>query len=289
MDEREYSLLEHLNELRQRIMRAALGVLPISLATFAVSTDILEILKQPMLQAMREFPNAKAEFVVIKPMEYIIAQLKAAVVTAIFLAMPWILYQLWLFIAPGLYAKEKRYVLGFVWAGSLFFIAGGVFAYFLVFPGIFRFDIEQTLAANVAQTYSVAEHFSMTLKLLLAFGLAFEAPVIVFILAVAGIVNPATLGRYRSYVFVAAFVVGAILTPPDILSQVLLATPLVILFELGLWAARVALWFRERGQPKGGQPNGDVEPTGLSTESSSTTAAASSAPAHDEGSPASND
>lgn len=256
MDDREYSLLEHLNELRQRIMRAALGVFPISLATFAVSKDILEILKQPMLQAMREFPNAKAEFVVIKPMEYIIAQLKAAVVTAIFLAMPWILYQLWLFIAPGLYAKEKRYVMGFVWAGSLFFVAGGVFAYFLVFPGIFRFDIEQTLAANVAQTYSVAEHFSMTLKLLLAFGLAFEAPVIVFILSVAGIVNPATLGRYRSYVFVAAFVVGAILTPPDILSQILLATPLVILFELGLWAARAALWFQDRNKPAEGSVSG---------------------------------
>ena len=271
MDEREYSLLEHLNELRQRIMRAALGVFPISLATFAVSKDILEILKQPMLKAMREFPNAKAEFVVIKPMEYIIAQLKAAVVTAIFLAMPWILYQLWLFIAPGLYAKEKRYVLGFVWAGSLFFIAGGVFAYFLVFPGIFRFDIEQTLAANVAQTYSVAEHFSMTLKLLLAFGLAFEAPVIVFILSVAGIVNPVTLGRYRSYVFVAAFVVGAILTPPDILSQVLLATPLVILFELGMWAARVALWFRERGKPATNAESG-----AMSDETPSTTAAAAS-------------
>lgn len=249
MDEREYSLIEHLGDLRKRLMRASIGVFLVSFATFAVSKDILELLKQPMLQALADVPGADAKFIVIAPAEYFIAQLKAAVVAGIFLAMPWILYQLWLFIAPGLYAKEQRYVLGFVWAGALFFCAGGVFAYMLVFPGMFRFFIENTLEAGVAMNLSVAEHFSFSMKLLLAFGLCFEAPVVVFILSIAGIVNPKTLGKYRAYVVVAAFVIGAILTPPDVLSQAMLAAPLVVLFELGLVAARIAVWFQQRNAP----------------------------------------
>lgn len=247
MDEREYSLVEHLSDLRHRLMRASIGVLIISLATFAVSKDILELLKRPMLQALAALPGAKAEFVVIAPAEYFIAQLKAAVVAAVFLAMPWILYQLWLFVAPGLYANERRYVVIFCWAGAFFFCAGGAFAYALVFPGMFRFFIENTLDANVAMTLSVAEHFGFSLKLLLAFGVAFETPVVVFVLSMAGIVNPKTLGKYRSYVVVIAFVAGAILTPPDVLSQALLAVPLVLLFELGLIAARIMLWMKPRG------------------------------------------
>ena len=246
MDEQEYSLIEHLTDLRKRLMRAAIGVFIVSLATFAVSKEVLELLKQPMLDALAQIPGAKAEFIVIAPAEYFIAQLKAAVVAAMFLSMPWSLYQLWLFISPGLYRKEQRYVLGFVWAGTFFFCAGGLFAYTLVFPGMFRFFIEQTMGAGVAMTLSIAEHFNFSLKLLLAFGLVFEAPVLVFVLSVAGIVNPKTLGKYRSYVFVLAFVIGAILTPPDVLSQVMLAGPLIVLFELGLLAARIAVYFQER-------------------------------------------
>lgn len=266
MDEREYSLIEHLSDLRKRLMRAAIGVGLVSFATFAVSKDILGLLKQPMLRALEGIPGAKAEFIVIAPAEYFIAQLKAAVVASVFLAMPWILYQLWLFIAPGLYANERRYVLGFVWAGTFFFCAGGAFAYQLVFPGMFRFFIEQTLEAGVAMQLSVAEHFTFSLKLLLAFGLVFEAPVVVFILSIAGIVNPKTLGKYRAYVVVVAFVLGAVLTPPDVLSQTLLAFPLVVLFELGLLTARVAVWFQQRRAepagtaPRAGPPSSEPPP-----------------------------
>lgn len=251
MDHKEYSLIEHLSELRQRLMRASVGVVLVSFLTIMVSNDILELLKAPMLQALQEFPGVKADFIVIAPAEFVIAQLKAALVAAVFLSMPWILYQIWLFVAPGLYEKEQRYILGFVWAGSLFFVAGGVFAYVFVFPGIFRFFIETTAQAQVAMQLSIAEHFSFSLKLLLAFGLVFEAPVVVFVLSVAGIVNPATLGRYRAYVVVIAFVIGAILTPPDVLSQTLLAIPLVVLFEVGLWASRAALWWRARREAQG--------------------------------------
>jgi sec-independent protein translocase protein TatC len=254
LDDREYSLIEHLAELRDRLMRAAIGVFAISLLCFAVSEDILELVKQPMIRGVEMVTGAQAKFIVISPAEYFIAQLKAAVVAGIFLSMPWSLYQIWLFVAPGLYAKEKRYAVGFIWAGTFFFLAGGVFAYELVFPGMFKFFVENTMKAGVEMNLSVAEHFSFTLKLLLAFGLVFQAPVVVFVLSMAGIVNPKTLGKYRGVVVVVGFVAGAVLTPPDVLSQVLLALPLVVLFELGLLAAKIAIAWRERRDRRAGVP-----------------------------------
>lgn len=250
MDEREYSLIEHLADLRLRLVRAAIGVLVVSLGTFAVSKELLDLLRVPLDEALKMVQGAEAKFVVIAPAEYFIAQLKAAVVAGIFLSMPWTLYQLWLFVAPGLYEKEKRYVVTFCWAGAVFFLAGGAFAYTLVFPGMFKFFIENTQGAGVEMTLSIAEHFSFSLKLLLAFGFVFEAPVLVFVLSLAGVVNPKTLGKYRAYVIVLAFVLGAILTPPDVLSQTMLALPLILLFEAGLLAARFALWFRDRNAAK---------------------------------------
>lgn len=251
LDQREYSLIEHLSDLRKRLGRATIGIFVISLGTFAVADDILRLLRVPMDKAIA-LSGGEARFIVISPAEYFISQLKAAVLVGIFLSMPWTLYQLWLFIAPGLYRKERRYVQGFVWAGALFFLAGGAFAYFLVFPGMFKFFIENTMKAGVDMTLSVAEHFGFSMKLLLAFGLVFQAPVIVFVLSVAGIVNPRTLAKYRSVVVVIAFVLGAVLTPPDIISQTMLAVPLVVLFELGLFAARVALSWRERRERAAG-------------------------------------
>jgi sec-independent protein translocase protein TatC len=198
--------------------------------------------------------GAEAKFIVISPAEYFIAQLKAALVAGIFLSMPWTLYQVWAFVAPGLYKRERRWASLFIWAGAFFFIAGGAFAYFAVFPGMFKFFIENTMKAGVDMTLSVAEHFGFTLKLLLAFGLVFQAPVIVYVLSMAGLVNPQTLGKYRGVVVVAGFVLGAVLTPPDVLSQVLLALPLVVLFELGLIAAKISLKFKARKDGTPGVP-----------------------------------
>jgi sec-independent protein translocase protein TatC len=250
-DDREYSLLEHLSDLRSRLARASLGVMIISLGAFAVASDILRLLRVPMETAIA-LSGSSAKFIVISPAEYFISELKAAVLVGIFLSMPWTLYQLWLFIAPGLYVKERRYVQGFVWAGAFFFLAGGAFAYFLVFPGMFKFFIDNTMKANVEMTLSVAEHFGFSMKLLLAFGVVFQAPVVVFVLSVAGIVNPHTLGKYRSVIFVLAFVLGAVLTPPDVISQTMLALPLVVLFELGLFAAKLAIKWRERREKAAG-------------------------------------
>lgn len=241
MDEREYSLMEHLADLRGRLAKALIGVALVGIAAFAVSDEILTLLREPMDELLRAKNGPNAKFVVIAPAEYLICQMKAAFVAGLFIASPWVLYQIWSFIAPGLYDHEKRYVVWFVWAGAACFCGGAVFAYFAVFPTMFAFFVDNQ-PADVLMTLSIAEHFSFTLKMLVAFGVVFETPVVIFILSVAGILDPHALGKYRKYVVVVAFIVGAILTPtPDILSQLLLAGPLLVLYEVGVFVSRLAV------------------------------------------------
>ena len=132
----------------------------------------------------------------------------------------------------------------FIWAGAFFFLAGGAFAYFAAFPGMFRFFLEHTMKAGVVMQLSVAEHLGFSMKLLLAFGVTFQAPVVVFVLSMAGIADPYKLGKFRGIIVVVAFLIGAVLTPPDVISQTMLAVPLVLLFELGLIVSKVALKLR---------------------------------------------
>lgn len=241
MDEREYSLMEHLTELRGRLGKALIGVGIVAIAAFWVSDQLLAILRAPMDKLIKESGGPDARFVVIAPAEYLICQMKAAFVAGIFIASPWILYQIWLFISPGLYEHEKRYVSAFVWAGAVCFCGGAAFAYFAVFPTMFEFLVGNQ-PADVLMTLSIAEHFSFTLKMLLAFGVVFETPVVIFVLSVAGIVDPHALGKYRKYVVVVAFIIGAVLTPtPDILSQLMLAGPLLVLYEVGVFVSRIAV------------------------------------------------
>jgi sec-independent protein translocase protein TatC len=250
MDEREYSLFEHLADLRGRLMRAFAGVGIVTVAMFppipgvtdrSISELLLEWLRLPMVKLLQEHAGPSAHFVVLGAADYVICQMQAALVAGLFLASPWILYQAWLFIAPGLYDKEKRYVVLFVWAGSFCFIGGAVFAYFAVFPTMFRYLVT-SLPPDLAMTPSLNEHFSFTLKMLLAFGVVFETPVLIFILSLAGIIDPNTIGKYRKYVIVAAFIIGAVLTPtPDFLSQTLLAGPMIVLFELGVLVSRLVV------------------------------------------------
>jgi sec-independent protein translocase protein TatC len=244
VDDREYTLIEHLTELRTRVVRAAIGVVLVSFVAFAAAEEIIHLLRLPLERALVDVAGGKASFVVISPAEYFISQLKAALVAGMFISSPWALYQLWLFIAPGLYKHEQRWASGFVIAGATFFVGGGLFAYFFAFPGMFRFFLASTVSANINMTLSIAEHLSFSMKLLLAFGVAFQTPVIVFVLSMMGILDPKTLTKYRSYVVVGAFILSAILTPPDILSQTLLAIPLILLFELGVFVSRVVLKFR---------------------------------------------
>ncbi len=241
MDEKEYSLVEHLAELRLRLGRAVIGVAILAVAAFAVSEELLALLRAPMQDILVEVHGPAAKFMVVGAAEYLVCQMKAALVAAIFLASPWVLYQIWLFVAPGLYDHEKKYVVLFVWAGAFFFCAGAVFCYFAVFPSMFRYLVT-SLPADISLLPNLEEHFSFTLKMLLGFGVAFETPVVIFILSLAGIVDPSTLTKYRRHVTVICLIVGAILTPtPDPLSMFLLAGPLYILFELGVLVSRITL------------------------------------------------
>jgi len=241
MDEKEYSLVEHLGELRLRLGRAVVGVAILAMAAFAVSDTLLEILRTPMQTILVAVHGPTAKFMVVGAAEYLVCQMKAALVAGIFLASPWVLYQVWLFVAPGLYENEKKYVGIFVWAGAFFFCAGAAFCYVAVFPPMFRYLLTN-LPPDIQLLPNLEEHFSFTLKMMLGFGAAFETPVIIFILSLAGIVDPVTLTKYRRHVSVIVLIAGAVLTPtPDPLSMFLLAGPLYVLFELGVLVSRLTL------------------------------------------------
>jgi sec-independent protein translocase protein TatC len=241
VDDKEYTLVEHLTDLRKRLGRALVGVLVLACVAFAVSEQLLEALRAPMQTILTEVHGPTARFMVTGAAEYIVAQMKVALVAGVFLASPWVLYQVWCFVAPGLYAHERRYAIIFIWAGAVCFCAGGAFCYFAVFPTMFRFLVE-SIPPDIAMMPSLDEHFSFTLKMLLAFAVVFETPVFIFVLSLAGIVDPHNLGAYRRYVIVAAFIIGAVLTPtPDFLTQFLLAGPLIVLFEIGLLVSKLAV------------------------------------------------
>lgn len=241
MDEKEYTLVEHLGELRTRLGYALAGLLVATVVSFFFSEGLLRVLREPMDTALRTVHGDTAKFMVTGAAEYIVCQMKAALVAAFFVASPWILYQIWMFVAPGLYDHERRYAGLFIWAGAFFFCAGGVFCYLAVFPTMFEFLVK-SIPPDIAMMPSLEEHFSFTLKMLLAFAVVFETPVFIFVLSMAGVVDPSTLGKYRRYVIVGALIVGAILTPtPDWFSQCLLAGPIIVLFEVGVVVSRLAV------------------------------------------------
>ncbi len=240
MDEKEYTLVEHLGELRKRLGYAVAGVLVATVGAFIVSEWLLHWVRQPMETALHAVHGASAKFMVTGAAEYVICQMKAALVAAIFVASPWILYQIWQFVAPGLYEHERRYALSFIVAGTLFFVAGGAFCYAVVLPSMLEYLVK--VPPDIAMMPSLEQNFTFTLQMLLAFAVVFQTPVIIFILSMAGIVDPRTLGRYRRYVVVIALIIGAVLTPtPDWFSQMLLAGPIIILFEVGVLVSRLAV------------------------------------------------
>jgi len=245
MDEREYSLVEHLRDLRTRLGYGVLGIVIATFGCFAFSDAFILWLKTPMADVL----GAEAQFVVLAPHEYFFVKLKIALVAGIFVSSPWLFYQFWLFVAPGLFKHERKYVFSFVFAGAFFFIAGAVFCYFVVFPPMFTFFVG-TLPEGIVGTYSVGVLYGFATNMLLAFGLVFEAPVVVFLLAVMGIVDPDNLGKWRRYVIVLAFILAAVITPtPDPLTQSLMAVPMILLYELGLFAARLFIGKKPVAEP----------------------------------------
>jgi len=236
MDKREVPLMTHLSELRTCLIRAIIGLVVAMILCYFFADWIMAFIKKPMMEIMPK----NASFVVLSPQEYFFTELKASLFFGVLVASPWLFYQLWIFIAPGLYQNEKRMLFWFVVAASLCFVLGVVFAYFLVFPPTFKFFIE-TLPPGINGAYSISMLYGFAITVLLAFGVVFQTPVAIFLLVVFDLVSLGTFAKYRRVAFVAAFVIGAILTPPDPITQIMLALPAYALFELGLFFARMVL------------------------------------------------
>ncbi len=225
----EMSLVDHLIELRSRLLRGVVGLVLVFLCLFPFAQSLYTWLAQPLLAKMPAGTSMIATGVVTP----FFVPLKVTGLAALLLALPWVLYQVWAFVAPGLYAHEKRWVGPLVVASTLLFFAGMAFAYFAVLPMVFGF-ITGFAPEGVAVMTDIAAYFDFVLGLFIAFGVTFEVPVLVVVLIAAGIVTPQKLRDSRPYVIVGAFVLGAIFTPPDVISQLMMAIPLWLLFELGV-------------------------------------------------------
>ncbi len=227
------TFISHLIELRQRLVRSIVAVLAVVLCLLPWSRDIYALLAMPLLAALPKGGQMIATDV-IGPF---LVPLKVTLLVGFVGALPYVLFQAWAFIAPGLYAHEKRLVLPLVIASFLLFLVGMSFAYFLVFPMVFRF-MASIAPEGVAWMTDIDKYFGFVLTTFVAFGVTFEVPVVVIVLVRTGFVSIEKLKEARPYVIVGAFVVGAIFTPPDVISQVMLALPLWLLYEVGIAMSR---------------------------------------------------
>lgn len=223
----------HLAELRDRLLRTVGIILLIFLVLLPFAKQLYHWLAVPLL---RELP-AGATMIATQVTSPFLAPFKFALVLAIFIAMPGILYQIWMFIAPGLHRSERRLMFPLMVSTALLFYLGVSFAYFVVFPLVFGFFISMA-PAGVAVMTDIASYLDFVLKMFFAFGLAFEIPIATILLVKSGATTANDLAAKRPYVIVGAFVIGMLLTPPDVISQTLLAVPMWLLFELGVYIAR---------------------------------------------------
>lgn len=235
----EMSLFGHLEELRKRIVSVVLVLGCVTIACWGLREPLFLFLKTPL----HELENQ--QLIVLTPLEMFVTYLKISLLASVFVASPWILLQAWLFVAPGLYPSEKRWVVPFIVLGSLFFVGGGAFGFFIVIPITFEF-LTAMVPESVNATYSVELYFSLVTRLLLAFGLVFELPLVMWVLSAAGIVDPVLYARWRKYWVVAAVVLGALLTDPSPLTQTLMAGPLILFWELGIIGGRMLYRRRQR-------------------------------------------
>ena len=228
-EQKQESIVTHLVELRDRLIKIIFGVGIVVLCLFPFANEIYSFLAAPLLKHLPE----QSTMVAIDVASPFLTPFKLVLVLAVVVTIPWILYQMWAFIAPGLYKHERRLVMPLLVSSSFLFYLGMVFAYYIVFPLVFGF-FTKVAPEGVSVMTDISRYLDFVTKLFIAFGAAFEVPVITFILVTTGVTTVEALSSARSYVIVAAFVVGMLLTPPDIISQVLLAIPVWLLFELGL-------------------------------------------------------
>ncbi len=241
MDEKKLPLTSHLKELRDRLIFSFIAIGLGFVLCYALKEILFDILAAPLLEMMP--PGGSLIFTSVA--EAFFTYMKVALIAGLMLASPFVLYQIWAFVAPGLYRNEKRYVVPFVSLGSLFFAMGILFGYFVAIPFGFKFLLSYA-TDFIKPMPSMKEYLSFSIKFLLAFGLVFEFPVVLLLLAKIGVIDAKTLARQRKYAILLIFVFAAVMTPPDIISQVLMALPLMGLYELSILLAKL---FGKRSAP----------------------------------------
>ncbi len=256
MSDDRMPLTGHLEELRRKLIISGVSWLVAFLACYAYAERLFSLIADPVRKAL----PAGTSLVFIQATEPFFTYLKVSALAGLLISLPIIFWQLWSFIAPGLYQNEKRYVIPFVFASCLCFATGAFFGFRFVFPMAFKVLIEfGTGTGELNAMLSMGSYLSLSSKLLLAFGLVFELPVVIFFLARMGVVDHTMLARNRKFALLAAFVVGAVLTPPDVFSQTALALPFVILYEIGILVARLFGKRRPTEEPATAE-NGSTDP-----------------------------
>ena len=230
--DRAPTVFDHLVELRSRLLRAVAGLLLVFVALLPFANRLYAFLAQPLLDKL---PSG-GQLIAVEVASPFFAPIKLAFFDAVVVAMPWLLYQLWAFVAPGLYQRERRLAMPLLASALVLFYAGCAFAYFLVLPAVFGF-LASVTPAGVAMMTDINAYLDFVLVIFLAFGASFELPVALVILVLLGWVTPKQLREWRGYAIVGIFVVAAVITPPDVISQLLLAIPMVVLYEAGILAA----------------------------------------------------
>ncbi len=245
----------HLEELRSRLIKCFLAVIAGFAGCYGVSDRLFNAFVEPLVRALPE----GSHLAMLRVQEGFVAHLKIAILAGIILSSPVILYQVWKFVAPGLYPQEKKLVWPFVASATFFFLLGTSFAYWVVFPFGFQFLLGYA-TGGIQATISMDAYLDFATKLMLAFGVVFELPVVMYFLARMGVVHHQTLSRNRGYALVIISIVAAVLTPPDVFTMTLMGIPLYILYEISIVVARVA--GRPRDPENGEAPEAGAEPEG---------------------------
>ncbi len=232
----EMSLLEHLTELRSRLLKSFIAILVGFLSTFYFAESIYRFLSRPLIEVL---PEAEKKMIFTSLPEVFFVYIKVALFAGIIVASPVLFFQIWKFVAPGLYKDERKYVIPFVLFSTAFFLAGASFAYFQIFPWGFKFFVGFQ-NENIQPMITMKEYLKFSTRLLLAFGIIFEMPIVSFFLSKIGILTPGFLRKNRKYAILIMVILAAILTPPDVVTQLMMAGPMLILYEISILVSLVA-------------------------------------------------
>lgn len=247
MKDEKQPFLSHLEELRRRLIICAIAVGVGFAISYIFSKQLFSFLILPLTKVLPD--DSRLIFTSLP--EMFITYIKISLVAGIILALPVIFYELWMFLAPALYQRERRYVVPFVSFSSILFVTGSLFGYFIVFPYGFKFFISFA-TEDIQALPSVKQYFSFAIRLLLAFGLVFEMPVVVLFLTKIGLITPEAMKRFRKFAILCSFILSAILTPPDVATQIMMALPIIILYEVSIFLSK-GVYRKKEGGPNTGE------------------------------------